>query len=55
MSTDETATSDKWRWIDVSVVFVIHYRKFAEHGGLGRIRDPGNESSEHSDLCEFRQ
>ncbi len=40
MSSGETVR-DKWRWIDASVVFAIHDRQLAEHGGLDGIRDKG--------------
>ena len=41
MSTGETATPDNWRWVDSDVVFAIHDRQLAEHGGLDGIRDRG--------------
>ena len=40
MNSGETVR-DKWRWIDASVVFAIHDRQLAEHGGLDGIRDKG--------------
>ena len=30
-----------WHWIESSVVFAIHDRQIAEHGGADGIRDPG--------------
>lgn len=30
-----------WRWITSSVVYAIHDRQLAEHGGLDGIRDEG--------------
>ena len=32
---------DEWRWVESSVVFAIHDRQLAEHGGMDGIRDPG--------------
>jgi len=34
-----------WRWIDAHVVFAIHDRQIAEHGGLDGIRDAGGIDS----------
>lgn len=31
----------RWRWISSSVVYAIHDRQLAEHGGLDGIRDEG--------------
>lgn len=31
----------RWRWIKSSVVYAIHDRQLAEHGGLDGIRDEG--------------
>ncbi|MCL2310834.1 MAG: type II toxin-antitoxin system death-on-curing family toxin [Proteobacteria bacterium] len=28
-----------WRWVDIAVVYAIHDRQLAEHGGLDGIRD----------------
>ena len=33
--------SSPWRWVEKSVVFAIHDRQIAEHGGADGIRDPG--------------
>jgi len=30
-----------WRWVRVDVVYAIHDRQLAEHGGLDGIRDAG--------------
>ena len=30
-----------WRWVERSVVFAIHDRQLAEHGGMDGIRDRG--------------
>jgi death on curing protein len=30
-----------WRWVGVDVVYAIHDRQLAEHGGLDGIRDAG--------------
>lgn len=30
-----------WRWVGVNVVYAIHDRQLAEHGGLDGIRDVG--------------
>ena len=30
-----------WRWVQQSVVFAIHDRQLAEHGGMDGIRDRG--------------
>jgi death-on-curing protein len=30
-----------WRWVEASVVFAVHDRQIAEHGGLPGIRDLG--------------
>ena len=32
---------DAWRWVESSVVFAIHDRQLAEHGGMDGVRDPG--------------
>ena len=34
-----------WRWIDASLVYAIHDRLLAEHGGLDGIRDRGGVES----------
>ena len=34
-----------WRWIDASLVYAIHDRLLAEHGGLDSIRDRGGLES----------
>ena len=34
-----------WRWIDASLVYAIHDRQLAEHGGLDGIRDRGGVES----------
>lgn len=39
MSAGESAAPDNWRWVDSNVVFAIHDRQLAEHGGLDGIRD----------------
>ena len=31
----------KWRWIGPEVVYAIHDRQLAEHGGLDGVRDQG--------------
>ncbi len=31
----------RWRWIKSSVVFAVHDRQLAEHGGLDGVRDEG--------------
>ncbi len=41
MSAGQSAASDNWRWVDSNVVFAIHDRQLAEHGGLDGIRDRG--------------
>ena len=33
--------SDDWRWVGAELVYAIHDRQLAEHGGLDRIRDRG--------------
>lgn len=33
--------SSPWHWVEPSVVFAIHDRQLAEHGGGDGIRDPG--------------
>ena len=38
MSTED---SSPWRWVEPSVVFAIHDRQLAEHGGAEGIRDSG--------------
>jgi death-on-curing protein len=30
-----------WRWVDASVVYAVHDRQLAEHGGLDGLRDQG--------------
>ena len=30
-----------WRWISASLVYAVHDRQIAEHGGLDGVRDPG--------------
>ena len=30
-----------WRWVEQSVVFAVHDRQLAEHGGMDGIRDRG--------------
>jgi death on curing protein len=30
-----------WRWISLAVVYAIHDRQLAEHGGAGGVRDAG--------------
>ena len=30
-----------WRWISARVVYAVHDRQIAEHGGLDGVRDPG--------------
>ena len=34
-----------WRWINASLVYAIHDRLLAEHGGLDGIRDRGGVES----------
>lgn len=34
-----------WRWIGADVVFAIHDRQLAEHGGLDGVRDRGGIES----------
>ena len=41
MSTGETAARGTLRWVDARVVFAIHDRQLAEHGGLDGIPDRG--------------
>lgn len=41
MSAGQSAEPDNWRWVDSNVVFAIHDRQLAEHGGLDGIRDRG--------------
>ncbi len=31
----------EWRWIGAKVVFAVHERQIAEHGGLDGTRDAG--------------
>jgi death on curing protein len=38
----------EWRWISADVVYAIHDRQLAEHGGLDGVRD---ENSVHSALA----
>ena len=38
MSSEERSA---WRWVQTSVVFAIHDRQLAEHGGMDGIRDRG--------------
>jgi death on curing protein len=30
-----------WRWVGADVVYAVHDRQIAEHGGLDGLRDPG--------------
>ena len=30
-----------WRWVSANLVYAVHDRQIAEHGGLDGIRDPG--------------
>jgi death-on-curing protein len=30
-----------WRWVEASVIYAVHDRQIAEHGGLQGIRDQG--------------
>ena len=39
MSSEERSAA--WRWVQTSVVFAIHDRQLAEHGGMDGIRDRG--------------
>ncbi len=32
---------DRWRWVRANVVFAVHDRQLAEHGGADGIRDKG--------------
>ena len=32
---------DRWRWVRASVIFAVHDRQLAEHGGADGIRDKG--------------
>ena len=32
---------DRWRWVGASVIFAVHDRQLAEHGGADGIRDKG--------------
>jgi death-on-curing protein len=34
-----------WRWIALPLVYAIHDRQIAEHGGLAGVRDPGAADS----------
>lgn len=34
-------TVGRWRWVNADVVFAIHDRQLAEHGGLDGVRDKG--------------
>ena len=36
-----SADADAWRWVESSVVFAIHDRQLAEHGGMDGVRDRG--------------
>ncbi|MDD9985016.1 MAG: type II toxin-antitoxin system death-on-curing family toxin [Spirochaetaceae bacterium] len=38
MSSDEPGA---WRWVQPGVVFAVHDRQLAEHGGMDGVRDPG--------------
>jgi death-on-curing protein len=31
----------EWRWVEAPVVYAIHDRQLAEHGGLAGVRDQG--------------
>jgi death-on-curing protein len=31
----------RWRWIELDVLYAIHDRQLAEHGGLSGVRDRG--------------
>jgi death-on-curing protein len=33
--------NNEWRWVRLDVVYAIHDRQLAEHGGLDGIRDSG--------------
>lgn len=35
------ATLGRWRWVNADVVFAIHDRQLAEHGGQDGVRDKG--------------
>ena len=37
----EPSPSDDWRWVGAELVYAIHDRQLAEHGGLDGIRDRG--------------
>lgn len=30
-----------WRWVSANIVYAVHDRQIAEHGGLDGVRDPG--------------
>ena len=32
-----------WRWIGASIVYAVHDRQIAEHGGLDGVRDQGRQ------------
>ena len=40
-----TVAQAAWRWIDASLLYAIHDRQLAEHGGLDGIRDRGGVES----------
>lgn len=40
-SPSEKDESLSWRWVTLEVVYAVHDRQLAEHGGLGGIRDQG--------------
>lgn len=31
----------EWRWISEALIYAVHDRQIAEHGGLSGVRDPG--------------
>lgn len=34
-----------WRWVSANIVYAVHDRQIAEHGGLDGVRDPGARES----------
>lgn len=49
--TDED--SAVWRWLARNVVFAIHDRQFAEHGGPDGVRDPRTIKSALARPCNL--
>ena len=36
-----SAGGERWRWVESSVVYAVHDRQLAEHGGMDGVRDRG--------------